>query len=296
MVTFNGEKFLAQQLNSLKNQIGVELEVVALDNGSDDGTVKILEKFQRIGLVKGIFHSKNLDPSSAFIRLLEEVETDLPVAFCDQDDVWYEVKMSQMLRLIDSPEPLLIYCGRDLLIENELQVVENSIAARKVMWKNAMIESLAPGNTMLLNVNAVKAVQEAKLRGIRHYDSAISLLISLVGDVKYCNKSLLAYRIHDTNFVGLRRRYDYIQIFDRVKNYLAQADEIEKSLSKFPPNEKTFEFSMNIADLKSGKLGRIMRGSFTSGLYRQNQFETKLFRISIFLYLMFSRKVSRYSL
>ena len=96
LITYNGEKYLLEQLESLKNQTRLPDELVVCDDGSTDGTLEILQKF----IVSAPFpvrvfqNTKNVGPGFNFRKVFFLCEKDL-VFFCDQDDVWYPDKLAR---------------------------------------------------------------------------------------------------------------------------------------------------------------------------------------------------------
>ena len=90
--TFNGDKFILKQLESLKNQKSVYIKLFIIDDKSDDKTLDIVKKFK---IPKKIFKSKNFrDPVRNFIYLTQNIKTRFDYyAFCDQDDFWKDYKL-----------------------------------------------------------------------------------------------------------------------------------------------------------------------------------------------------------
>ncbi len=92
MSTYNGERFLEEQIESLLSQSWKNLEILIRDDGSTDGTMEILERYcMRYSNIQ-VFAGENVGVAKSFFELLEESDGDF-VAFCDQDDVWLEHKV-----------------------------------------------------------------------------------------------------------------------------------------------------------------------------------------------------------
>ena len=96
MATFNGERFLAEQLHSIADQIVTPAELVVSDDGSTDGTLAILQEFAQGAPfpVRVLPPHPRLGFADNFLHAVEACQCDL-VALCDQDDVWNERKLER---------------------------------------------------------------------------------------------------------------------------------------------------------------------------------------------------------
>lgn len=237
LATFNGEKYLEEQLESLDCQEDVNVRVWANDDGSTDETLTILKRWQRKGLIKEISKSQGVGSTGAFLRLLSEHSDSEFVAFCDQDDIWEPKKLAIQLLKITNGKPACVTSQR-LFIDDSNRIIGASKKLRiSPSFENAMFENIAPGNTLLLNNQAINAINRYQDAPIKHYDSWIYLLLTFVGEVEYIHQPLLRYRIHETNFVGLRK-YSVDRFIDSIEGYLSQI---------------RFLYKINERDLKKGQ-------------------------------------------
>ena len=100
MSTYNGEKYLNEQIDSILSQSGnFELSLLVRDDGSTDETINILNKYQNLGKLKW-YSGKNLGPGKSFIDLLYKTHGYDYYAFSDQDDVWMTGKIAMRNMLI----------------------------------------------------------------------------------------------------------------------------------------------------------------------------------------------------
>jgi rhamnosyltransferase len=122
MCTFNGEKYLGEQLESLASQSVLPLEVVICDDGSTDGTMAILQKHSQIlpCRVRIYRNEKNLHFTGNFFRAASLCEGEV-IAFCDQDDIWENNKIEACLRELGKT-------GADLLVHEGLVIDESGQA------------------------------------------------------------------------------------------------------------------------------------------------------------------------
>jgi glycosyltransferase involved in cell wall biosynthesis len=235
LTTFNGVRFLDEQLTSLFYQQGVDIEVMVNDDGSTDGTIEILEHWRAKGLIVSISQSRALGATRAFLTLLQSCDEKEFVAFCDQDDVWDISKLALQANSLDESTPMMSTCLR-LYIDESGEVIGKSKNLRELpSFVNSCFENIAPGNTVLLNNSAIKVINSLQNPPVVHYDSWIYLLISTFGKVDFTPSYFVRYRIHLNNSVGLRKQ-SFARMRKSLKNYLEQQtfllDEKYESLSE----------------------------------------------------------------
>jgi len=203
MATYNGESFLVEQLNSIINQTHKNWTIIASDDGSNDNTVSILKKY---GLE--IHHSQRQGFAANFLSLISKARTDSSYyAFADQDDVWDINKLSRALTKLSSiPKGTpALYCGRTHLVDKNLMNQGYSTLFKKApSFKNALVQSIAGGNTMVLNSEALALLKQTpNYNSIVAHDWWAYLLISGAGgSVHYDDTPYIHYRQHHGNLAG----------------------------------------------------------------------------------------------
>lgn len=210
MATYNGAAYLEEQLDSLESQSYPSIDVVVSDDGSVDATADILrlwkEKWRKGRFV--VRHGPGKGFAENFRALIVDpgVEADY-FAFCDQDDVWEPRKLETAVsRLggIAAGMPAL-FCSRTLTITEAGHAVGASpLFAKTPSFRNALVQSLAGGNTMVFNRAAQSLMRRASIRsGFVSHDWWAYLLVSGAGGrVFYCPEPLVRYRQHGANQVG----------------------------------------------------------------------------------------------
>ncbi|MDP4832205.1 MAG: glycosyltransferase family 2 protein [Rickettsiaceae bacterium] len=209
MCTYNGEKFLIEQLDSLLNQNHKNLVVWVSDDGSTDATLIMLKQYQK-QFPKDKF--KIIDgPSKGsvinFLALLcnPDVKADY-YAFSDQDDIWEADKLSSALSAINtlpSTTPILYGSRTKTISEEGTEIGFSSIFNKTPCFENALVQSIAGGNTMLMNNAAANLLKQAGVLEVISHDWWAYMLISGAGGtVIYDKKTSLLYRQHDNNQVG----------------------------------------------------------------------------------------------
>lgn len=117
LCTYNGERFLQQQLDSLLAQDYPRLELIAVDDASTDGTARILlDLAARDGRVKAYVNPANLGFARNFERALTLCAGDW-IAPCHQDDLWHPQKLSRLMNARGQAD--LVYCDSELIDEND---------------------------------------------------------------------------------------------------------------------------------------------------------------------------------
>jgi glycosyltransferase involved in cell wall biosynthesis len=231
LASFNGDKYLEEQLDSLDRQEDVNVRVWVNDDGSVDETLKILEKWQEKGLVKSISTTERIGSTRVFLRMLSEHLDSKYVAFCDQDDIWEPRKLVTQVLKIESEEAIAVISQR-LYIDSKGAFIGKSKKLRsQPSFENAMIENIAFGNTIVVNNEAIKLINSIPNPQVEHYDSWIYLLVSMFGKIVEVPQPLTQYRIHSSNLVGLRKM-SLKSVRVSVNNFVNQNIYLGENISK----------------------------------------------------------------
>ena len=156
--SFNGELFIQEQLNSIISQTHTDWKIIVSDDGSQDATCALVQSVaESLGYGRMVLRQ---GPGKGFVQNFLSMACDPKLrakfyAFADQDDVWLPQKLERALSILDCPElketPAL-YCGRTTYVNTELKVTGQSPYFKKTPhFKNALVQSLAGGNTMVFN-------------------------------------------------------------------------------------------------------------------------------------------------
>lgn len=208
--TYNGERFLVEQLDSLLAQTYRNWVIYASDDGSVDSTLAILREYQeRVGSERLFILS---GPRQGFAKnFMSLVKSPLVVAdyfaFCDQDDVWLPNKLEKGLAFMAgaSAELPVLYCTRTHLIDEAGNSIGFSpLFSKTPSFANALVQSLAGANTMLLNRPALELLKRTDDRAIiiSHDWWAYILVSGCAGKVIYDAEPSILYRQHGGNLIG----------------------------------------------------------------------------------------------
>ena len=224
LATYNGEMYLREQLDSLLRQKGVQVKILVRDDGSKDGTTKILEEYKARGLLDW-YTGEHLNVQKGYLDLLRNApETDY-YAFCDQDDVWDEDKLLLAVTELDempADKPAMYYCGQRLVDENLQLLSVHRIAADRSPHTNFLISNVA-GCTAVFNRCLVDAVNSASPGFILMHDSWLfKVCLALGGNYFADSAAHINYRQHGGNVAGLnsgikgkvRQVKRYLEVFE----------------------------------------------------------------------------------
>lgn len=209
--SYNGERFLCAQLDSLLAQEGVRLRVLVRDDGSSDRTWELLVAYkERYPLFFEVMKGENVGFAMSFTRLLERaVEQYVDVdyfAFCDQDDVWLPDKLKVAVdRLSEEDHSLpLTYCSNTTLVDVDLHEVGQAWDPREVILtkERALIQSFATGCTMVFNKVAAEIYVTHLPKVIKVHDFLMYQLCVFLGKVVWDERSRILYRQHGNNQIG----------------------------------------------------------------------------------------------
>ncbi len=204
MSTYNGERFLEEQMESLLAQSWKNLEILIRDDGSTDSTMQILERYCMKYPNIQVFVGENIGVAKSFFELLQESDGDF-VAFCDQDDVWLEHKVEAAITVLKEEQGPALYCGGKTLVDSSLKPMEKQNRERLAPgFGNAVVECICTGCTAVLNR---KLIDIMKVRLPEHailHDWWSYLVAAYVGKVIYDPEAYILYRQHGKNVVGAK--------------------------------------------------------------------------------------------
>ncbi|VAW20848.1 Alpha-L-Rha alpha-1,3-L-rhamnosyltransferase [hydrothermal vent metagenome] len=210
LATYQGAKYLNEQLDSLASQTIKTLHIIASDDGSDDGTLEILEAARK-SWKKGVFQivngpRKGVEENFRSLILQTEIKAAY-YAFCDQDDIWDSDKLERAILCISSQDPSKpqAYGARTKTVnESGKPTGLSPLFAKPPTFQNALVQSIAGGNTMLLNNKSYELIRKTvKLTTFSSHDWWVYQIITGSGGVfHYDEKPKLSYRQHDGNLIG----------------------------------------------------------------------------------------------
>lgn len=217
LATFNGSRYLRQQLDSIAAQSHNNWQLVVADDGSRDDTLAIIQSFyeEHPDRVRIVGDGPTQSARDNFFRLLRVAGPAPYFAFCDQDDVWSIDKLQRLVQRCQEIEsqhrdqPCLVYSDLTV-VDAQLGLLSpsfmNQVRARpeKITHRTLLVENAIPGCAMLFNAALAEVfrARDFDSTGAVMHDWWIALLASTVGHISYVPTGLVNYRQHATNALG----------------------------------------------------------------------------------------------
>ena len=241
LATYNGEKYLEEQIDSIFSQTYTKWNLIIRDDESEDNTLQIIQKYikkypQKILLISGDYHKSRLGASQNFSTLLKYSTADY-IFFSDQDDIWLKNKVRNSIELMRKLEssygntlPILIHT--DLNVVNaRLDCIHSSYWQQQHLdpvksdLKHFLVRNLVTGCTVLINRSLRDLAIPIPVSAYMH-DWWLALIATSFGKISYLPKSTVLYRQHTSNEVGAqsKRFKDIVSrlLRPRSKNYFSK--------------------------------------------------------------------------
>jgi glycosyltransferase involved in cell wall biosynthesis len=282
LCTFNGARFLPEQLSSFADQSFTNWRLFVSDDGSTDETVAVVSQHQdRLGSAPISIRN---GPQQGFVRNFLSLACDASIAcdyfaYSDQDDVWEPDKLARAVACLDARPPHVpaMYCSRTMLIDEDGRQCGYSRAYRRTpSFRNALVQSIASGNTIVFNDAARRLLMMcgSAVKAPSHDWWTYLLTTAAGGEVHYDQVPQVRYRIHGENVIGtnagLRNRARRLYMLSRGR-FQRWSEMNVAALEPFRPHmtaENRALFDLFRASRQRGFFGRQV-GFLNSGVYRQ---------------------------
>ena len=250
MATYNGSKYIEQQIDSIISQTYTNWRLYIRDDGSTDNTVEIIKRYlkkykNKIILIED--EKKGLGSKMNFAELMKYVESDYCM-FADQDDFWLEDKVEVSLKKMKELENKLI--DKPILVHSDLKVVdENLNIINESFFKyqninpehnklnNLFVWNTVTGCTAMLNRELIRLCKNIPENCVMH-DWWIALVASSMGMIYTIRDQTILYRQHSNNTlgaVGYEKKINISRVLDKIKNgkYTNYFNDIFKQVESF---------------------------------------------------------------
>jgi glycosyltransferase involved in cell wall biosynthesis len=270
--TFNGERFLAEQLQSLVDQSYRNTQIVIVDDCSTDGTRAILERFKKdYANIEVHYNEINLGYIKNFENALNYCTGDF-IALCDQDDIWHLNKLEILLAKIKKDEIMLYH--------NSALISPEGIALKKNLSEtigyisdgnqyNLLLNNCIAGHAMMFRKSLLSKILPLPT-SIPH-DHWIAYVALTVGKMRYLKTPLVNYRQHTTSVTFTLHQKEYQDDLNQAEMQRQRKLKINNdrilhlhTLKKFSDNtEDDRKFIQKLADY----LGTKNKGKFSFRLF-----------------------------
>ncbi len=228
--TYNGERYLADLLDSIAAQTHSDWRLLVRDDGSTDRTVEIIKSFDarlpgRVRLIRE--PDGNIGAARNFSSLLSRSDADY-IMFADQDDVWLADKVAVTLERMQKLEQ---EHGSDTarLVHTDLTVVDENLAKIADSFWNyqhlnpengrilsrALVANTATGCSIMINKRLKDLALPIPQEAIMH-DWWLALVASALGRVDYVPRPTILYRQHSTNTLGAKKSSLFINVLNAL--------------------------------------------------------------------------------
>lgn len=230
--SYNGEKFIREQIISILNQKDVLVHLHIRDDGSSDSTLSIISNLKEEFPNQIFLHdyeNKNIGIRNSFEYLMNETKNEYEYfSFSDQDDIWHVDKLTLLVNEIISSEkknsdiPIMAFC--DMEITNEQLVPKlnsfynKTIGFNKAIAKATLLKGYISGCLMVFNKKSI--LEYFKLKRYLLHDFHIFQICRAKGLCRFVKKELIQHRIHERNEVGLSPKDDFITNFKNLVIYI----------------------------------------------------------------------------
>lgn len=235
MATYNGEKFLREQLDSLLCQSYKDITIEICDDGSSDGTLAIAKEYCQKDA--RIFLHEN-EANEGYVRnFLKGVRRSVApyIMLCDQDDIWQKDKvertLAKMKQVEETDVPVLVYSdainfdsdtGREMGRFHKT----SHLNTKKVDTAHLFMENKCIGCTVMVNRKMQNYLSDLP-KQIRVHDWWMALICSHFGKIEYLAEPTLLYRQHRGNIIGGDTYGDYVK--ERLSKVEQQRDVLRKT-------------------------------------------------------------------
>lgn len=211
MSTYNGEKYLKEQLNSIINQKGIEVTIRVRDDGSKDETVEIIKRFQNTYSNIELIEGNNIGFALSFLSLVDSIADIYQYdyySFSDQDDVWLNDKLLAAVNMLETCKsnqtPNLYFSNAQAVDENLNTLFETETGRTVISKPSSLVRYFMLGCTMVFSPKTVEILQKYKPQGrITMHDLWVNQTCIFLGEIVFDSTSHILYRQHGNNTAGV---------------------------------------------------------------------------------------------
>ncbi len=209
MSAYNGERYIREQLDSLLKQEYEKFEIYVRDDGSNDGTVKILKEYEKHGV--HVIEGENKGFSASFFVVLAAAEEGDYWSFCDQDDIWFPGKLKSAVKWLDSQrqeQPLLYYSLSEMFDETGKSLGIQAPPKGSLCFRRAMTGTFGVGFSMVINRRLREEMLKCDPYKVRSHDWLAGAIGLGFGKVHVNHKIYARYRRLDSSVtkISLERK------------------------------------------------------------------------------------------
>lgn len=247
---YNGEEYIAQQLDSILEQTWKNVEIYVRDDGSSDGTRAILQTYKNDGRIH-LELGENVGFIKSFFWLVEHCGDADYYAYADQDDVWFADKLAMAMELLEKKEqdkPLLYFSNYDFY-DSQLHFVSHQKGEKKhPTFCNALVDCMPLGFNSVFNRAARELMKNQPPQDSCGHDWWTYLVCQGLGEVLYDERPTVKYRRHEGNASPGGMAFFKHQLW-RIRKFFGQGyfTNVHKMLQEY---ERYYGERLSLADRK----------------------------------------------
>ena len=266
MATYNGEKYLVEQLDSIINQTYHNWNLLIRDDNSTDKTLEIIQNYhkkdKRIKILKD--NKGNLGIVRNFEELLKSSESEF-IMFSDQDDIWVENKLDMYLKMIEKikNKGFMIHSDAILFDKNKSNILKDTFISKKAInrgLENVFFNYFVQGATILIS-KEIKNFILPFPKEVYLHDRYIHLISELFFERIFVNKALIYYRQHGDNQIGAKNTIRELlskRYFDERDRQLIKVIYNKYGSLLTEDKKKLIEEYFKITDIKKNRFNRFL--------------------------------------
>lgn len=266
MATYNGEKYLVEQLDSIINQTYHNWNLLIRDDNSTDKTLEIIQNYhkkdKRIKILKD--NKGNLGIVRNFEELLKNSESEF-IMFSDQDDIWVENKLDMYLKMIEKikNKGFMIHSDAILFDKSKSNILKDTFISKKAINKgleNVFFNYFVQGATILIS-KEIKNFILPFPKEVYLHDRYIHLISELFFERIFVNKALIYYRQHGDNQIGAKNTIRELlskRYFDERDRQLIKVIYNKYGSLLTEDKKKLIEEYFKITDIEKNRFNRFL--------------------------------------
>jgi len=218
MSSYNGERFIKEQIDSILDQSYSNLELVITDDGSSDKTIEIIKNYQKNDTRIKLYQNEvNLGFVQNFGKAISLCKGDY-IALADQDDIWKKDKLKTFIEKIGNN--VLIYSDADLVDEHAVSMEKELIRPTNLLVSGSnnrafLLANCVSGNTLMFKKELMQYILPIP-EGASFHDRWIVFVASTYGSITFTDEPMTYYRRYSEQ-ITKKRVKDYESFFDRFK-------------------------------------------------------------------------------
>lgn len=219
MCTYNGERYIQEQLQSIEQNLAQDWKIIVSDDQSTDKTINILKNFEKKNPGKMILNINKAKKGaihnflSSIYTIGVEMDDNDFIMLCDQDDVWNADKISKTMHnmreqtvLYGNTIPLLV-CTDVSVVDSQMNLIYESFRKMNhydvshLDFAHLMMENKVQGCTVMINKSMALMLDRLPHTAMMH-DGWLAFIAAAFGRIKYIDQPTMKYRQHNTNVQG----------------------------------------------------------------------------------------------